>query len=398
MDLGNYGKNKPVTFGQVLNRFLLKTLQIILGSRIPSTLPHGWNGEVKNSDKWYNLVLGHRFATMDDLCSWTRTLTEPMVIDIILVRKSKSFSIDMFKDVILERWIICFESQKSMMTCEICGVSCKKTYKKLIILLRSVYSILRLLPAYQAFRKLSSLQKNCGFDIKYNVCSVSGAFSEPQESMKGYSFVPVEAAQGRFGISVCYREDLSDFNMDGFVLHPLEIISDYVDSPSPSSNSNKSSSTIRKVSRDAKQDSGFPNFLYSLRFPYFGSSRISTKSSLIVDSFGDSDFSCPFIVDDTDPLDGQASLKLDGTNSAEVSLKSQDAAVGAVIRLLRNAPPLQQDPHCYNKLEKEDGAASESKLCKPRKTSDGLEELKLYRNMKDVLLAKNAALRCIGKI
>ncbi|KAK6155442.1 hypothetical protein DH2020_009690 [Rehmannia glutinosa] len=515
---------------------------------------------------------------------------EPMIIDIILVQESpNSSSTDMFTETVVERWIVQYDSQRSLAP-QIGDASYKKTYKKSIILLRSVYSTLRLLPAYKAFRKQSSSKQNCNFEINYKICSFSSPFSrEEEESMKKYSFTPVDAQQGRLSVSVIYREDLSDFNLDAFVSCPLEIITDYVGSlltdpmrafpstsseksrptsfpirgkqsnssspfqrphswtsgihrdvstqqsqpfsgspplyrspyeyspspteayihrdqnqrspiyhkttsddllsppfsPSPSPSpptypygvnhvqsrlrsetapmsiphpmmarsprylspnlsdpsrhslpplsprntkydpsSHESSSGIRsvrrhdslragelsntpinvsqKLSRDAKEDSGrFSSLLSSSSSPRVGFSRSSSRLSF-QDDFGDSDFSCPFIVDDVDPPDSQTSLNLDGRNSSDVSSqtsstakKSQDAAVGALVHMLRTAPPLRKDSSYYTshsskiEIEGEVGAASE--FFKPRKTSDALEELKVYKEMKDILLSKSGA-------
>ncbi|KZV13723.1 Autophagy-related protein 13 isoform 1, partial [Dorcoceras hygrometricum] len=75
--------------------------------------------------------------------------------------------------------------------------------------------------------------------------------------------------------------------------------------------------------------------------------------------------------------------------------KSQDVAVGALVHMLKTAPPLRQDSGHYTSYssevqpEKEVGTFSD--FFKPRKTSDALEELKVYREMKDVLLSRSAA-------
>ncbi|KAA8533504.1 hypothetical protein F0562_031062 [Nyssa sinensis] len=104
-------------------------------------------------------------------------------------------------------------------------------------------------------------------------------------------------------------------------------------------------------------------------------------------TFDDCDFSCPFIVDDVDTSDSPISQNLDGKKASEFTSrtfstagKSQDAAVGALVHMLRTAPPLRQDSSCYSshslktELEGEVGAASGFFM--PRKTSDALEELK----------------------
>lgn len=68
--------------------------------------------------------------------------------------------------------------------------------------------------------------------------------------------------------------------------------------------------------------------------------------------------------------------------------------------MLRTAPTLRQDSGYYpsqsTKIELEGEAGVASEFFKPRKTSDALEELKAYTEMKDILLSKSAA-RMSGK-
>ncbi|CAA0813092.1 Autophagy-related protein 13 [Striga hermonthica] len=585
MDLHSYPQAEHGRFEQILNQFLLKSLHIILDSRVPADRPPSRGGEIKKSDKWFNLVLGDRPSAMDSLSFWNRSLMEPMIIDIIIVQEqptSSSDPTDIFNETVIERWMVQYDSQRAISPQAI-DASHKKTYKKSIILLRSVYSMLRLLPAYKAFRKRSSLKQNCDFEISYKISSFSSPFSrEEEDSMKKYNFVPVDAQQGRLSVSVAYREDLSNFKLDSFVSCPVEIITDYVGSPltdpmrvfsanppaksrptsfptrgrqltpsspfqrphswtsgvhrdaslqqsqqpfsgspplhrspyeysrsptdtyihrnqnqrlpihqkmlsdcdllsppfspspspspptypsnhfqsrpvsiphpmtarsprylspnlsdpnrhslpplsprntkyDPSSHESSSSGVRRlnslrggelsntpinvsqKLSRDAKEDSGrFSSLLSSSSSPRVGFSRSSSRLSF-QDDFGDCDFSCPFIVDDVEPPDSQTSLNLDRQNSSEVSSqtsstakKSQDAAVGALVHMLRTAPPLRQDcsyytSHSSNIMPEGEIGGAVSEFFKPRKTSDALEELKIYREMKDLLLSKSAA-------
>ncbi|XP_051138276.1 autophagy-related protein 13a [Andrographis paniculata] len=599
MDLHGYPQGEHGRFEQILNQFLLKALHIILDSRVPLNRPASRSGEIKKSDKWFNLVLGDRPAVMESLSFWNRTLMEPMIIDITLVQESPNSSSDhpsnamlaaeMCLETVVERWIIQYEHQRSMVP-QIGDTSYKKVYKKSIILLRSVFSMLRLLPAYKAFRKLCSWKQNCNFDISYKVCSFSSPFSrELENSMKRYSFIPIDAQQGRLSISVLYREDLTDFNLDSCMVSPPEIITDYVGSPLtepmrafPSTSCEKSSPTsfplrgkqtslpvrrphswtsglhrdisllqnqqlsgspplnrspyeyspsptetyilrnqnpkvsayqrpvpddlvsppfssspspsppthfsggntvkgrlysetapmsiphpimgrspryltpnfsdpnrnslpplsprntrydppshespsgIRSMRRQdslragesnsgpinvgqkaSREDSGrFSGLLSSSSSPRVGFSRSSSRLSF-QDDIGDVDFSCPFIVDDVDPPDSQTSMNLDRKNSSDISSqasstrKSQDTGVGALVHMLRTAPPLHQDSSYYASLSSktevagEAGAASE--YFKPRKTSDALEELKAYKEMKDLLLSKSAAAGMTGK-
>lgn len=130
--------------------------------------------------------------------------------------------------------------------------------------------------------------------------------------------------------------------------------------------------------------------------PRVGFSRSSSKLSL-QDELDDIDFSCPFIVDDVDTCDSSLNVSESGGKQAgrELSKKSQDAAVGALVRMLRTAPPLRQDSSCYSlstsryALEEPEFNNSNSGLFLSRKTSDALEELKAYTDIKDLILSKS---------
>lgn len=161
------------------------------------------------------------------------------------------------------------------------------------------------------------------------------------------------------------------------------------------------SKTGQKIVRDSKDDSGrFSGLLSSSDSPRIGFSRTSSSRLSFQDDLDDGDFSCPFDVDDVDPPDTQSCQNLDGRSSSEspsTSLpmvkKSQDAAVGVLVHMLRTAPPLRQDPSCYSshslKAELDGGLATASGFFMPRKTTDALEELRSYREMRDLLLSKS---------
>ncbi|XP_028765918.1 autophagy-related protein 13a [Neltuma alba] len=599
MDLQNNLQPESGKLEQIVSQFLLKSLHVILDSRVPSLHPHDRSGElslgsrVKKSDKWFNLALGDRPAALDNLNFWHRNLMEPMVIDIILVQEGAGPSLAMGSSVetVIERWVVHYDCPRVMaQTSDISGIY-KKTYKKSIILFRSLYSQMRLLPAYRIFRQLSTSSQTCNFDIIYKVSSFSDPFSRAEEKMmKEYKFTPVEAPPGCLSISVSYRTTLSDFKLEFSTPLPPKIITDYVGSPntdplryfppsekgvrstsfplrglppqspvpplerphswtsgfhrgahfvpnqpyvgsppvhrlpsmpndypsspldnygirvhnqrmlarqrstshdeyqlsppfshspspsapnpmrtrmrsetapvtiphsvigrssrnlspnlsdhsrnslpplSPRSIKNDTSSqespsgmrSFRKIEasrigemqsgitnysglkfvKDNKDDSGrFSGLLSSSGSPRIGFSRSSSRLSL-QDDLDDGDFSCPFVVDDVDTPDVNPrvnSQNVDGTSPSEITStsmpmgrKSQDAAVGVLVRMLRTAPPLRQDPSCYSspslKTEFEEGIATASGFFLPRKTSEALEELKSYREMRDLLLSKS---------
>ncbi|GAA0149867.1 hypothetical protein LIER_08939 [Lithospermum erythrorhizon] len=241
MDFQSRGVGEHGRFEQILSQFLLKSLHIILDSRVPSLRSFSGRGEVKRSDKWFNLILGDRPAALDNLNFWRRNLMEPMIIDVMLVQdrldsssgvgSSTTSGLGMFKETVVERWVVQYEFFKNM--APLTGESHhKKTYQKSIILLRSLHTMMRLLPAHKAFQKLLTASQTCEFDINYKVSSFNAPFSRSEEElMKQYSFTPVETQQGHISVSVTYLENLSDFNLETPASFPPEIITDYVGSP-----------------------------------------------------------------------------------------------------------------------------------------------------------------------
>ncbi|EOY23755.1 Autophagy-related protein 13 isoform 1 [Theobroma cacao] len=241
---------------QIVYQFRSKILHVILDSRVPS-LHHRHQRQlqqqeslslsrVRKTDKWFNLVLGDRPAVLENLNFSLRNLLDPMIIDVILVHNgSCSSSVDNLytpsaaasgpsTETVIERWVVQYDCPRVIATPSGAdtSVSYKKTYKKSIVLLRSLYAQMRLLPAYRIFRQLSSLSQTYNFDLIYKVSSFSHPFSREEEDvMKEYSFVPVEALPGHLCVSVTYRPTLSEFNLEPLVSLPPKIITDYVGSP-----------------------------------------------------------------------------------------------------------------------------------------------------------------------
>ncbi|XP_057971260.1 autophagy-related protein 13a isoform X2 [Malania oleifera] len=240
MDLHTNAQPESARMEQIVSQFFLKSLHIILNSRIPSLRPHNHSDElssasrVRRSDKWFSLVLGDRPAALDNLNFWHRYLMDPMIIDIIVVQRGlDSSAAGASVETVIERWVVQYESLPTVaaQAGEISSTSYKKTYKKSIILLRSLYSTMRLLPVSRIFQQLGSSTQTYDFDIIYKVSSFSNPFRrEDEECMKRYSFAPVDAFPGRLCVSVVYRPTLSDFNLRPSTSSPPHIITDYVGS------------------------------------------------------------------------------------------------------------------------------------------------------------------------
>lgn len=77
--------------------------------------------------------------------------------------------------------------------------------------------------------------------------------------------------------------------------------------------------------------------------------------------------------------------------------KSQNVAVGALVHMLQTAPPLRQEScgyaSCSGRSEQECNAGADSGFFLPRKTSDALEELNAYKEMKELLLSKSTTMK-----
>ncbi|KFK34234.1 hypothetical protein AALP_AA5G118500 [Arabis alpina] len=160
-----------------------------------------------------------------------------------------------------------------------------------------------------------------------------------------------------------------------------------------------------KLTKDSKYDSGrFSGLLSSSGSPRFGFSRSPSRLSS-QDDLDDPDCSCPFDFDDVDESGLQYSQSLDRrktsssiSQSIPLGRKSQDAAVGVLVHMLKTAPPLRQDSSTYmasmTGIQRESSVSvsvsgTESEFSMPRSTSDALEELRNYKQLKDLLLSKS---------
>ncbi|KAG6655347.1 hypothetical protein CIPAW_05G210100 [Carya illinoinensis] len=490
MDLQGNSQPESGKLEQIVSQFLLKSLHIILDSRVASRHPHGCSGDlssasrVRNSDIWFNLVLGDRPAALDNLNFWPRNMMDPMIIDVILVHE------------VIERWVVRYEYP-------------------------------RVVAAQTAENQVRLIMWRPSFGDPFSRVD--------KEMMEEHSFNHVEAFPSCLCISMACRKTLTNFNFEPSTTLPPKIITDYVGSPntdplrsfpssekgihaisfplrgvrapspmpfqrphrwtipnyrmsiyqrtisyddyqlSPPFSPSLSSSSLsyistgnpkrtrvrpetthvsiphsmasrnsrylspnsydpsrsslpplsprsrktepssqespygttsfrkieslrsgemqnryasQKIIRDSKDDSGrFSGFFSSSGSPRIGFSISSSRLSF-QDDLDDNVFSCPF---DVDALDIQ---------SLPIVKKSQDAAVGVLVHMLRTAPPLRQDSSCYSyhsmKTELEGGVPTASRFFMPRKSADALEEFRSFREMKDLLLSKSGT-RVVSK-
>lgn len=267
---------------QIITEFFTKSLQIILESRSPYMSSRNYSGEqvvsspsssssssssFRTRDKWFNLALRECPAALENIDFWRQSNLEPMVVDVILVQRSldwdpmnfspkgdfvkdpslkeqvpnfmnlehEEFGVESRNEKVIERWVVQYESRKGRDS----GPGSKKSsgnlhtlYKKSIVLLRSLYVTIRLLPAYKLFRDLISSGQIRTFTLAHRVSSFVEPFTRREEAdMQRFNFTSVDTSCGRLCLSVSYRPSVSDVSSEPSTPMSPQFIPDYVGSP-----------------------------------------------------------------------------------------------------------------------------------------------------------------------
>ncbi|PON83550.1 Autophagy-related protein [Trema orientale] len=266
---------------QIITEFFAKSLQIILESRSPYMSSRNYSGEqgisspsssssssssVRPRDKWFNLALKECPAALENIDLWRQSNPEPMVVDVILVQKTivdcdpvnfspkkelvrnlsmkdrypicmnsdqEEFGCGEKSEEIVERWVVQYESRKTRDNSHGNRRSSNSTlYKKTILLLRSLYATVRLLPAYKIYHDLNSSSQIRPFTLGHRVSSFVEPFTRREEAeMQRFVFTPVDTSCGRLCLSVLYRSSVSDISSEPSTPLSPQVIPDYVGSP-----------------------------------------------------------------------------------------------------------------------------------------------------------------------
>eukprot|EP01018_Ginkgo_biloba_P039158 Gb_20559 [translate_table: standard] len=103
-------------------------------------------------------------------------------------------------------------------------------YKKTILMLRSVYAMARLLPAYRLFRLSCSSPRDCNFKLSYRL-STSNIPQVEEAEMSNFCFTPVDTCWGQMLIKVDYHTATSVTALEVSTSTSPHIIADYVGGP-----------------------------------------------------------------------------------------------------------------------------------------------------------------------
>ncbi|XP_027341856.1 autophagy-related protein 13b isoform X1 [Abrus precatorius] len=270
---------------QIITEFFAKSLHIILESRalhVSSRNSYGdqavsspcssssGSSSVRPRDKRFNLALRECHVALENIDLWRQSNREYMVIDVILVQRPlewdpvavnfspkrvipRSYSLKSRypfgwnndqeelgvvarSEKIVERWVVQYESKKTRDSNSgnrrSSSVALHNLYKKLTLLLRSLYATVRLLPAYKIFRDLNSSGQIRSFTLAHRVSSFVEPFTRKEDAeMMKFGFTPVDTSSGRLCLTVMYCPSASDVSSEPSTPMSPQVITDYVGSP-----------------------------------------------------------------------------------------------------------------------------------------------------------------------
>eukprot|EP01018_Ginkgo_biloba_P032887 Gb_28862 [translate_table: standard] len=249
----------------IIQDFFMKSLQIILQSRISSRRQTslGKSSSSSSSSKGgmggrqFNLALKDCPVPVDgpEVCNVDGFRS--IVLDVLLVQLKhqqtgtdessvlKHGKLDMMRrsvtsqqedcKTVLERWVLqylnCDEEQSVGKQTSGAG-DVAVLYKSTMIMLRSLYCMTRLLPAYGLFQLSNSSASVNLFGITYRISPLPRPLSRGKNvQMKSHKFTPIKAPSGKICLSVDYCSvRASDFETPSQIRLP-SIMIDYIRSP-----------------------------------------------------------------------------------------------------------------------------------------------------------------------
>ncbi|CAM6051752.1 unnamed protein product [Sphagnum compactum] len=243
---------------QIVSEFFVKSLHVILESRIPFVAAQSQSGgagggggggggdEVsflgsspvssssssRTTNRWFNLELENCNAVQESAEPWRRgIMQEAMVVDILLHFSSQGGP----SSTLLERWVVHYERRKKPPSTATGGLGLGgtgKVYKRTIIMLRSLYCSVRTLPAHRLFRLANSSSHSQSFSLSYMVSAAPPPLTTGDDRlMSTCRLTPIETQWGRLCVSVAYRSATAVTALE--IMPPIlpRIIADYVGSP-----------------------------------------------------------------------------------------------------------------------------------------------------------------------
>lgn len=241
-----------LTIERYIAECFVKCANVVLSSRV-------YNGSRaapdRRSSRWFLLEVEDTEGAANDLEAWRKDMSQPMVIEIFMpntalsnARNESSSSGRQTSELLLERWTLQYQ-RKTLAGQGPVGTPVNRStideaavYKRLIILVRSLFSYVRVLPAYRMYRACKRHQgRLCRLDYRIlrqaQRGSIGGARSVDTPRLQQFSFAPVDTPSGCFKVSVEYQPSATVHVLEQSTV-PLtfpHIISDYIGGAYPHS-------------------------------------------------------------------------------------------------------------------------------------------------------------------
>lgn len=276
-------------FDQIVRDLFVKSIQIILQSRIPvkgqsfaesTASPSSSSSKKTREDHGFYLALQEVPTDVDALEACKRSGFRSVVLDVLLMQsphRQTELSIKhgklhkFWKTVmsqqpdrrsVLERWVLQYVNHEDGQNAEkqISGIErlIARVLKSTMVFLRSLFSMTRLLPAYRAFQLANTSSYGKFFGLSYRFLPLPRPLLHGEGALvKSYKFTSIEVPFGKICLSVDYRPLVaSDFNVPSGLGLP-KIVSDYYRGAS-------TTDPVKKLSDDCYSKNMMLNFGGSL--------------------------------------------------------------------------------------------------------------------------------------
>jgi hypothetical protein len=219
---------------------LTKLVQIILQSRVH--FPVGMAASKKN--KFFNIDTDDLELISSELQPWMQQTAPRMLgVEIYAIRRG-SQPHEKHKYV-LERWKL--EASKGPPSDPAARIELPKAYKSLIVLIRSVYVRLRLLPAFELFRRLQR-NRTLGFSLGFHLYSSESDFLERPgqlDNSVNLTFQEVCSEFGSISLSVDYLPECPRELLTAQPSMKSVVINDFIGERRPSASDDMNSENAR---------------------------------------------------------------------------------------------------------------------------------------------------------
>ena len=210
------GSVETVTHEQVFAQAFVKAANVILDARVAKKGLENKKLDEKHRKKraWFNMHVDEIEGAKHILEAWkseASQLVVPLVIDVVACHSEPNHPlVEHSKTTLLERWCISYSPNlfkpRNMRIdrAQAARESPRGLYKRLSLLMRSLYSCLRILPA-QRVRRSAEVSEFGNLIIDYKIHSNVKGRDIPQ-MMEKYELAPVDTTDGEFKVQVLYLE------------------------------------------------------------------------------------------------------------------------------------------------------------------------------------------------